>query len=369
MSDLVGAVHALEPTVRRLADSIEEGRRVPADLAREIGRTGMWLSCVPEAVGGLQMPLADVLEAIEILGRADGSTGWVAMICATTGLIYAYIDPTVAGEIIASDPCSCGVFAPTGRGAPTGGGLNVSGRWAFCSGVENASWVTLGVVVESDVRAIVVPASDVTIVDTWTVSGLRGTGSHHVEMHDVLVPAQRTFSFGGAPWSPGPLYTFPLFGLLALGVAAVALGIARSSIDELTALASDKTPAGSRRRLADRAHVQMEVAKATAELGAARAFVFDAVGQAWTGAEGGNAPSLEQRAQLRLAATHATRTAADVVDRMYDAGGGTSVYATSRLQRDFRDIHAATQHMVVAPATYELAGRILLGVETDVSQL
>ena len=87
MSDLVGAVRALDPTVRKLADSIEAGRRVPAHLAGDIGRTGMWLSCVPKAVGGLQTPLVEVLEAIEVLGRADGSTGWVAMICATTGLI------------------------------------------------------------------------------------------------------------------------------------------------------------------------------------------------------------------------------------------------------------------------------------------
>jgi hypothetical protein len=34
-----------------------------------------------------------------------------------------------------------------------------------------------------------------------------------------------------------------------------------------------------------------------------------------------------------------------------------------------RDGHVATQHMLVAPATWELGGRLLLGLETDVTQL
>jgi alkylation response protein AidB-like acyl-CoA dehydrogenase len=217
---------------------------------------------------------------------------------------------------------------------------------------------------------MLVPTSDVEILDTWHVSGLRGTGSNDVVAKDLIVPEERVFQLvGGTPLAEGTLYRFPLFGLLALGVASVALGIARGAIDDLTALATEKTPSGSRRRLADRSHAQMEVAKATAELAAAEAFMSSDVGQTYWDASEGEDPDLHDRTRLRLAATHATRTAARVVDRMYDLGGGTSIYSGSRLQRAFRDVHAATQHMVVAPATYELTGRLLLGVETDVSQL
>jgi alkylation response protein AidB-like acyl-CoA dehydrogenase len=113
----------------------------------------------------------------------------------------------------------------------------------------------------------------------------------------------------------------------------------------------------------------MQVAQATAELAAAEAFIINDVGLLSREASEGEDPDLYDRTRLRLAATHATRTAARVVDRMYDLGGGTSIYSTNRLQRQFRDVHAATQHMVVSPATYELTGRVLLGVETDVSQL
>ena len=135
------------------------------------------------------------------------------------------------------------------------------------------------------------------------------------------------------------------------------------------AVAGGKVPGGGRRRLAERSAVQEDVAWATAELSAARAYMHDAIGRAYDEAAGGSAIALPERAALRLASTFATRTAARAVDRMYEAGGGTSIYASSPLQRCFRDVHTATQHMMVARGSMELAGRTLLDLETDVSLL
>jgi alkylation response protein AidB-like acyl-CoA dehydrogenase len=202
------------------------------------------------------------------------------------------------------------------------------------------------------------------------VSGLRGTGSHDIVIEDRVVPAARSVSLvTDRPRATGALYRFPVFGLLALGIAAVALGIARRALEELIALAAAKTPTGSRRRLAERAAVQADVAWAEATLGAGRAFLFDAIGQAWTCAVAGDALTLAHRARLRLGATHAVTAAAAAVDRMYNAGGGTAIYATSPLQRCFRDVHVATQHVMVAPPTLELVGRVLLGVDADTAML
>jgi alkylation response protein AidB-like acyl-CoA dehydrogenase len=184
------------------------------------------------------------------------------------------------------------------------------------------------------------------------------------------VPAARAVSLTtDPPRATGALYRFPVFGLLALGVSAVALGIAARARDELVALAAAKTPTGTRRRLAERAAVQSQVAEADAVLGAARAFVREAVAEAWETARAGGELTLPLRARLRLAATHATIGAARVVDRMYEAGGATAIYATSPLQRCFRDVHVATQHVMVAPPTLELVGRILLGVDADTTLL
>jgi alkylation response protein AidB-like acyl-CoA dehydrogenase len=375
--DIADAARGLTQRVRELADEIEAERRLPPELAEAFRAIGLWRSCVPETAGGPEAShLNELLEAFKVISAADGSAGWCAMIGATSGLVLAYIDRSSAEGIVRGDESFClgGVFAPSGRAEPVDGGWRVSGRWAFASGVHHTTWLSLGVVVSSDgapdVRGVLVPTSEVEILDTWHVSGLRGTGSNDVAVSDLFVPEERTFRLvGGKPLAEGALYRFPLFGLLALGVASVSLGIARSAIDDLTTLATEKTPSGSRRRLADRGHAQMEVAKATAELAAAEAFIINDVSRIYWQASEGEDPSIQDRVRLRLASTHATRTAARVVDRMYDLGGGSSIYATSRLQRQFRDVHAATQHMVVAPATYELAGRLLLGVETDVSQL
>jgi alkylation response protein AidB-like acyl-CoA dehydrogenase len=171
------------------------------------------------------------------------------------------------------------------------------------------------------------------------------------------------------PRETGALYAFPPFGLLALTIAGTALGIARAAIDDLIDLAGGKTPTGSARALAERPVTQTRIAQAEAGLLAARAFLYDAIGAAFIAAESGGEVSIEQRAALRLAATHATATSASAVDTAYDLGGGTSIYETSPLQKRFRDVHAATQHMLIGPSTWELTGRLMLGLPTDIAQL
>jgi alkylation response protein AidB-like acyl-CoA dehydrogenase len=79
--------------------------------------------------------------------------------------------------------------------------------------------------------------------------------------------------------------------------------------------------------------------------------------------------SVKHRAELRLAYTHATRSAARVVDRMYDAAGGNAVYRASPLQRCLRDIHVVTQHAMVARSTQELIGSVLLGLDANTVML
>lgn len=373
--NLLEEARDLVPRVRELAQETEEGRRLPGELAEAFGRIGFWHACVPASAGGPEFQdLGSLLESLKVIAAGDGSAGWCAMIGATSGVVFAYIDQSVANDIVTADPKFCvgGVFAPSGRAEPIEGGWNVKGRWAFASGVHHTTWLSLGVLAGDppEPLGVLVPSMDVEILDTWHVSGLRGTGSNDVVANDLFVPEERVFRLvGGTAAAEGALFAFPLFGLLALGVASVAVGIARGAIDDLVALATEKTPSGSRRRLADRGHAQMEVAKATAELAAAEAFMVNEVGLNYRKASEGEDLDVHDRIRLRLAGTHATRTAARVVDRMYDLGGGTSIYSSSRLQRAFRDVHAATQHMVVAPATYELTGRLLLGLETDVSQL
>ena len=322
----------------------------------------------------------DLLRTIEEVARADGSAGWCTMIGATSGLISGYLEPSVAREIYGDTRCvTGGVFAPRGKARVQGETYVASGRWPFASGVGHCSWLMGGCFVTDEsgaetsapkARMLLFPATEVVVHDTWDVAGLRGTGSHDIEVKELTVPVARSVSLTtDRPFAAGALYRFPIFGLLALGISAVTLGIASRAVEELTALATEKTPTGSRRRLAERSVVQIEVARAWAEIESARAFIRSAVEVADQEAENGDL-SVRTRARLRLAATHATGVAAHATDRMYDTGGGTSIYMSSPLQRCFRDVHVATQHVMVGgDSTLELCGRVLLGVDVDASQL
>jgi alkylation response protein AidB-like acyl-CoA dehydrogenase len=379
----LAAVRALAPAIRERADEIEQGRRVPLDLVRRLADAGAFRMAVPRTLGGGETDVATMLEVIEEAARADGSTGWIVMIGATSGLVSGYLPAEIARDIYGRpDVITGGVYAPRGEATVVDGGYRARGRWAFGSGGEHCAWMLGGCVVKEngkpvllergipDSRMMLFPASDVRIHDTWTVAGLRGTGSHDFEVADAFVPRARAVSLiSDRPVADGPLFRFPVFGLLALGIAAVALGIARTAIDALVDLAGAKTPTGSRRILAERGVIQMQVAQAEAALQSSRAWLRATVEEAWEAARTTGTIAVAQRTALRLAATEATARATTAVDLMYDAGGGTAIYATSPLQRCFRDVHVVTQHAMVAPSTYELTGRILLGLDTDSAML
>jgi alkylation response protein AidB-like acyl-CoA dehydrogenase len=366
-----------------MADEGERTRRLPAPLVAAMAEAGLFRLCVPAAVGGLEAHPAVLVGAVEALARGDGSPAWCIAVQATSGLLAAYLPEPSAREIFGRPAAIAGgVFAPKGRAVAGGDGFRASGRWPFASGCDHSDWLLGGCVVADgdalrmlpngmpDVRLLLAPADQVRIHDTWHVAGLRGTGSHDIEFEDLQVPAQHSASvFSDPPVQPGPLYAFPLFGLLAIAIAGVSIGIARGALDDLVELAVAKTPTGSRRALGERATVQVETAEAEASLRAARALLYDAIDEAWDAALASGEVSVEHRTSLRLAATHATHAAASVVASAYRLGGGSAIYERSSLQRRFRDAHVATQHMLVAPATFELTGRLLIGLTTDTTQL
>src|SRR3954470_6237454 len=382
-ADPVAEARRLAADAAAQAAEGERARRLPPALAQEIAEAGLFRLCVPASLGGLEAHPATLVRAVEALARGDGAAGWCVAIAATSGLVGGYLPPAGAREIYGSAASVAGgVFAPQGRAVAQDGGFRVSGRWPFASGCTHCDWLMGGCVVLDgeaprllpngmpDVRLLLAPASAFTIHDTWHVSGLRATGSHDIELDDVVIPAEHGASvFSDRPREDGPLYAFPLFGLLAVAIAAVSLGIARGALDELVALAGGKVPTGGKRTLAEPATAQAGGAGAGAGVRAAGALLDEEIGAAWERAVAGAGVDVEQRAALRLAATHATAVSTRATDTAYTLAGGSALYESSPLQRRVRDAHAATQHMLVAPATWELTGRVLLGMPTDATQL
>ena len=348
-----------------------------------VAGAGLFSMLVPRSLGGGEVEPAEMVESIAALARGDGAAAWCVAVACTSGALAAYLPEEHAREVYGG-PARCwgGVFAPNGRAVARGGALTVTGRWPFASGIDHCDWLMGGCVVEEagevrklpsgrpDVRLVVFPADDVERIDTWDVAGLRATGSHDMAVEELRVPAGRSVSlFVDRPRESGPLYAFPIFGLLSLAIASVGLGIARGAVDDLLELAGTKTLAMGARTLAARPDTQGRTARAEARLRAARALVDGAVADAWNAAKSDGAIALEHRAGLRMAASHAMGESAAVVDEMYSLAGGSAIYSSSPLQRRFRDVHVATQHMLVAPSVWELTGRLMLGVPADSEQL
>jgi alkylation response protein AidB-like acyl-CoA dehydrogenase len=381
-TDMLDSARALSEAFYARADEIEQARRIPPDVSGQLAEAGIYRLGIPASVGGAEAPPALSSKVFEILARGDASCAWVAFIGATSGTALASIPQAAAAEIFSRpDMLITGVFAPTGRAEIVDGGFRVSGRWQWGSGSQNADWVLAGCMLTENGEPLlddngrprnhmmILPAAEIEFIDTWHVSGLCGTGSLDYQVEDVFVPQERAVGYLPVDAERTPLYAFPNFTFLALGIGAVCMGIARAAIDELVDLAVQKKRRGASKTIAHKSSVQAKLAEAEAGLRSARLLYYDALEKAWASAQADGEVTIEQRRDLRMATTHAVVTSARIVDEMYNMGGGASVYRASRLQRYFRDVHVATQHIMVGPATMETVGSLLFGLDTDTSML
>ena len=379
-SELVARASALAPGFAARAQEFEGLRRLPADVARAMAAAGVYRLFIEARHGGLEVSPTAAAMVFEALARGDPACGWVGFIGATTGTLLARMGDAAVAEIFATpETLVTGVVAPNGRAEVVDGGFVVNGRWSWGSGSDNADWIAGGCVLTKGgepvtssagvprVHLLFFRAADVHSLDNWHVSGLRGTGSTDYEVRDLFVPAAHASGYEVREMPARPLFQFPQNTLLASGIGAVTLGAARAAIDDAIEIATAKKRAGFGSNIASRATTQLDVATAEARLRAARLYYYDAFDDAWTTAIAGGEVSLAQRREMRVATTFAVQAAVQVVDAMYTLAGGAAVYQTSRLQRLFRDVHVATQHIMVGSHTLETAGRLYLGLEANVS--
>ena len=370
---VLDAAHRLAPSITARADEIEAGRRVPRDLLDELIAASVFRVLRPATHGGVGADLPGAMRVYEALARADASVGWTVMIGSGSWCDLASLPRTTFDELFSdADVITAGVFSPTGSIAVDDDGYRVTGRWSFASGCEHADWI-YGNCVEAVIdgvprlRIAVFSPDQVVIEDTWTVSGLCGTGSHHFHVDSVVVPVERTLEpMVDAPCLDAPIVRVPPPALFALAIASVAVGSAQGALDDILAVAADKVPLLDSRPLAANPTFQLELATADTELSAARALIYETAEAAWEAATGAAELTLQHRARIRAAAAWATERAADVVRAAYRAGGGGSIYAASPLQRRLRDINALTQHFLVRRDTLTTAGAILAGQDLDV---
>jgi alkylation response protein AidB-like acyl-CoA dehydrogenase len=377
------AARKLAPQIRSAAEEIEAARELPRPLFEAIADAGMFHLILPRAIGGGELDLPTYIQVIEELGKADASTAWAVNQGAVFGS-YAARMPRAGARAIWIDPPRAVVAnspAPTCTAVVVPGGYRVTGRQGFSTGCRHATWVAAhSTVVENgqkridtngapEARYCFVPVGEAELLDTWQVRGMRGTGTHHFAVNDVFVPEERSVRSATAPLlEPRPLYRIPRTLLFASGDASVSVGLARSCLEAFSELAGSKTPRAMPGLLRESALVQADLGHAEANVRAAKALLTETVRDVWADACA-NTLTLDRRATLRLATTHAIRLSVQVVDALYNAAGATAVYESHAIQRYFQDIHVISQHLQARLSHYELVGRFWLGLPIDEARL
>ncbi|MEN8158622.1 MAG: acyl-CoA dehydrogenase family protein [Myxococcota bacterium] len=381
-SDPRERARALAPLIREHADEAERGRRLPAAVATAMAAAGLYKIAAPRSIGGGECDPRTQIETIEAVSAADGAAGWNLMIgIENMGFLGAALPLETARKLYA-DPglIVAGALNPLGRATKVEGGYRVTGQWPFASGCHNAGFFWGQCIVMDGaapaqaegggavLREALIPGSGFEILDTWHVSGLRGSGSHDVQAEDTFVPDEHVTAVmqGGMQLrETGTLYRYPPFNRLAYNKIGVATGIAQAALEHFQTLASEKQPRGSRKLLREKVSVHLTYAEAVASLRSARAWALEAVENVWQTVEAGDEPDVEQRMHVHLACTNACEASIRTVELLHAAAGTTANFASCPLDRCLRDVRVVPQHIMVSPQWKETAGRVLLGLPGD----
>lgn len=365
----------LAPGIAGRAEEIERLRRMPADLVEQMREAGLFRMGVSRARGGPQMSLPQHLEVIEVLARADPSTGWCVKIGTDSGLVAELMPPAAAQRLLPRpDMITAGQFT-SGRGTleTAEGGYRLSGRFPFGSGINHADVVMTGGIVHRDGQPVLGPggmpesrlafcrADELTIEDSWHTHGLRGSGSNHYRAEGVFIPEDQALRIDEALFAARePLYSSGFNWVTTM--AAVPLGCAAKALDAVKAAIAEKRAGIPPRPMSEIDHVREQIAHAETRYGAARAFLYSAANTFWAELENGT-PDVETKGRLALANVESFRMAVEVTRRLFDLMGANAVFEGQVLERCTRDALTLNQHMIVAGPAFATYGGMMLGHE------
>ncbi|HUR76863.1 MAG TPA: acyl-CoA dehydrogenase family protein [Acidimicrobiales bacterium] len=383
LDDALKAVAQVGPVAREHAQKSEDGRQLAPEVVNAITDSGLWGVFAPQTAGGSGLgSFNEVTEIVKALAYEDTSAAWGLFICGGGAAIFASRLSEAGRQEVYHDGCVpvAGVFSPGGSATRTdAGGVTVSGRWPFASGITYARWV-LGnaILVGPDgapqpgmnglpaIVGIVVPADEVTIVDDWHVAGLRGTGSMSFTLENHVVPADRVIDFFGPPSIEEAKYRVPIMTMVGPYFAAIAIGVAQRAIDEVKALLPTRVGPPTFQPASTEAMNQVALARAMAAVRAAAEStrsIFDRYDARVSAGEDLMALTLADRAEIHHHVVWVAETCQAAVNEMFRLGGASSIYEPNLLQRAWRDINVLNQHAYLRNTMHRIAGEIALGFE------
>ena len=381
--DYIERARELKPMLQAAADECEKHREVPEHIVEAMVERGIFKMLLPKSIGGGELDPLTYTAVLEILAAGDGSPAWCLGQNSGCSMTAPYLDPEIAREIF-GPPRGILAWGPelpgAGKCVATDGGYRATGRWGFATGSRHATWIGAHCpVFEADgsprlgpngrqvTRTMLVPKSEVTIIDNWQVLGLRGTGSDSYELEDHFVPQSHTAirDSDAERRERSPLYQFTSGMIYAMSFSHVSLGIARGAYDAFIEIARDKVPRGAKGTLRQNNVIQAQVSQCEAKLKSSRAYLRGVISEMWDEAQRTGKIGVEHHPQLRLASTWAINQARDVVATVYHAAGASAIFESNPLERRMRDIHAGTQQGQGRPIHFETVGQMLMGLPPE----
>ncbi len=362
--------HALD-VLRDRRDEFNAQGFVPRDFVALLKRAGMYRASTPAQFGGEPLAPSEFMKLVERVSAVDPATGWVSSF--GSSLVYfAALPVATQAKIYAAGPdvAYAGGLFPMQEAQRVEGGYLCTGVWQFASGCRGADILGIGLAggpeTEGKPLTALVDPADVEIVDNWDVAGMKATGSHAIRADRLFVPEEMTFVRGGAAQIDEPLTRYPALAYAAQVLAVVTLGAARGALDYAIEVGSARTSITGGASKGNRPVYKTGIAEAEAELRSAQAFFYETTDAVWAKALEGTEISTDDKALLRLSATHAAHAGRRVVLRAFDLAGTGAIYETHPLQRYLQDALVPAQHAMLQTNTYEAAGALLLGLDAGI---
>lgn len=352
----------LVPTLRARADRAETVRQMEKETLDDLHEAGLFRFHQPKRWGGMELPFVAMFDVPAEVARGCASTGWNVANLSIHHWMLALYDERAQQEVWGQDPdalIASGIAFPQGRGRRVDGGFVISGFWNFSSGVDPATWNMLAVTVRDgervvDHRMCLVPRGEYEIVDDWQVLGMRSTGSKSVRANEVFVPEHRALcmydirgggGFPGARSNPNPMFRVPLAALGSHCLAGAGVGNAQAALELTTEAIKERSTNYTAMRMRDFQAVQLRVARAGAQVDAARLVIRADCLAAERIAHDGRAPTIEEKLRFKRNAAWAIEQCTEAVDALHALAGANGIYDRYPIQRIFRDQHALSAHI------------------------
>ncbi|MGQ0581678.1 MAG: acyl-CoA dehydrogenase family protein [Reyranella sp.] len=377
---------ALQPLLDEHGAEMDRRRELTPEVVEALIGQDMLRLLLPKSLGGQEIHLLEYCKTTEALAWADASVGWFINQSNVSSATSAAAMPHEAAAAVfgnAREGLAWGAKHSKSRALRVEGGYRLSGTWSFASGGRHTRWLGAHSAVQNpdgtphlrygrpDDRSFVFLRKDAKITDDWHVLGLRGTGSDTYSLEDFFVPDERAPARDALEErrESGPIYTITSTPLYATGFCGVTLGIARRLLEAYVDLArGGKHSRSSSNAMALNNAVQREIGQLEARLSAARAFLHEAVCQAYDAAAAGKL-DVDLRMRLRLATTHGMNEATEVSIASYRAAGTTAILNSMPFERRFRDAMSASQHLQAMLPHIEMVGRHIIGTDNVLQHL